>query len=58
MLNKSTDVGNAKRLITYVRYRDDNMIKKLFRNSETEDGRADAIVEDVKQLLTEKNLNG
>ncbi|KAK5619032.1 hypothetical protein CRENBAI_002939 [Crenichthys baileyi] len=59
VLDDSIDISNTKRLITYVRYIEDNKIQtKLFRNSEIVDGRADTIVEDVKQLLTEKNLDG
>lgn len=59
ILDESTDISNTKRLITYVRYIDDNKIKtKLFRNSEIVDGRADTIVEDVNHLMTEKNLDG
>ena len=44
-LDESTNIGNKKRLITYVRYIENNKIKtKLFRNSEIVDGRADATV--------------
>ncbi|KAL6461570.1 hypothetical protein MHYP_G00297140 [Metynnis hypsauchen] len=59
VLDESTDISNMKRLITYVRYMDDNKIRmKLFRNSEIVDGRADTIFEDMKQLLAENNLDG
>ncbi|KAF7219382.1 zinc finger protein 862-like [Nothobranchius furzeri] len=59
ILDESTDISNTKRLIIYVRFIDDNNVKtKLIRNSEIADGRADTIVEDVKQLLTEKKLDG
>ncbi|MEQ2188426.1 hypothetical protein GOODEAATRI_014889 [Goodea atripinnis] len=59
VLDESIDISNTKRLITYVGYIEDNKIQtKLFRNSEIVDETADTIVEDVKQLLTEKNLDG
>lgn len=60
VLDKSADISNMKRLDTCVRYIDEDMNVKtgLFRNSETVGGRADAMLEEVMQLLTEKNLDG